>query len=69
MMLQAKGAVRLLIVNIGKIAKDISLLMQTEVAEVLEPALEGKGGSSTMPHKRNPFGCVAILLMLLVSLH
>jgi len=47
--------------NIGKIAKDISLLMQTEIAEVAEPSAEGKGGSSTMPHKRNPVGCVAIL--------
>ncbi|MCU0468556.1 MAG: lyase family protein [Arcicella sp.] len=40
--------------NIGKIARDISLLMQTEIAEVFEGAAEGKGGSSTMPHKRNP---------------
>ncbi len=47
--------------NLGKIAKDISLLMQTEVAEVFEPSSAGKGGSSTMPHKRNPVGCVAIL--------
>lgn len=47
--------------NLGKIAKDISLLMQTEVAEVFEPAGAGRGGSSTMPHKRNPVGCVAIL--------
>jgi 3-carboxy-cis,cis-muconate cycloisomerase len=47
--------------NIGKIAKDISLLMQTEIAEVFEPSAEGKGGSSTMPHKRNPVGCIAIL--------
>lgn len=47
--------------NIGKIAKDISLLMQTEIAEVAEPTAEGKGGSSTMPHKRNPVGCIAIL--------
>ena len=47
--------------NLGKIAKDISLLMQTEVAEVFEPSGAGKGGSSTMPHKRNPVGCVAIL--------
>ncbi|MBD0289387.1 MAG: hypothetical protein ICV79_28810 [Flavisolibacter sp.] len=47
--------------NVGKIAKDISLLMQTEIAEVMEPAGEGKGGSSTMPHKRNPVGSVAIL--------
>jgi 3-carboxy-cis,cis-muconate cycloisomerase len=47
--------------NLGKIAKDISLLMQTEIAEVYEPSGAGKGGSSTMPHKRNPVGCIAIL--------
>lgn len=47
--------------NIGKIAKDISLLMQSEVAEVFEGAAEGKGGSSTMPHKRNPVTCAAII--------
>jgi 3-carboxy-cis,cis-muconate cycloisomerase len=47
--------------NIGKIAKDISLLTQTEIAEVFEPSAKGKGGSSTMPHKRNPVGCIAIL--------
>lgn len=47
--------------SLGKIAKDISLLMQTEVAEVFEGAAEGKGGSSTMPHKRNPVSCAAIL--------
>lgn len=51
----------ILVSNLGKMAKDISLLMQTEVAEVFEPAGVGKGGSSTMPHKRNPVGCVAIL--------
>jgi 3-carboxy-cis,cis-muconate cycloisomerase len=47
--------------TLGKIAKDISLLMQTEVGEVFEGAAEGKGGSSTMPHKRNPVTCAAIL--------
>jgi 3-carboxy-cis,cis-muconate cycloisomerase len=40
--------------TLGKIARDISLHMQTEIAEVFEPAGEGRGGSSTMPHKRNP---------------
>jgi len=38
----------------AKIGLDVALLMQTEVGEVREPA--GKGGSSTMPHKRNPVG-------------
>ena len=47
--------------SLGKIAKDISLMMQTEVAEVFEGAAEGRGGSSTMPHKRNPVACAAIL--------
>lgn len=41
-----------------KIAKDIILLAQTEVGEVAEPAGEGRGGSSTLPHKRNPILCV-----------
>lgn len=38
----------------GKIARDVSLLMQTDVGEAFEPAGDGRGGSSTMPHKRNP---------------
>lgn len=42
---------------LGKIARDISLLMQHEVAEAAEPG----GGSSTMPHKRNPAGCAVVL--------
>jgi 3-carboxy-cis,cis-muconate cycloisomerase len=47
--------------TLGKIARDISLMMQTELGEVAEPAAAGKGGSSTMPHKRNPVGCAAVL--------
>jgi 3-carboxy-cis,cis-muconate cycloisomerase len=43
--------------TIGKIARDISLLMQDEVGEVAERG----GGSSTMPHKRNPSGCAVAL--------
>ena len=42
---------------LGKIAGDIALLMQQEVAEVAEPG----GESSAMPHKRNPAGCVIAL--------
>jgi 3-carboxy-cis,cis-muconate cycloisomerase len=45
----------------GKIARDVALLMQPEVGEALEPAGEGRGGSSAMPHKRNPVGCHAAL--------
>jgi 3-carboxy-cis,cis-muconate cycloisomerase len=40
--------------SLGKMARDISLLMQGEVAEVSEPVGEDRGGSSTMPQKRNP---------------
>ena len=43
--------------SLGKMARDISLLMQNEVREVAEPAGEGRGGSSTMPNKRNPTAC------------
>src|SRR6266436_1615870 len=47
--------------SLGKIARDISLQMQTEVGEVLEPSRPGRGGSSTMPHKRNPVACAVVL--------
>lgn len=43
-----------------KIAADIQAMMQTDVAEVFEPAAPGKGGSSTMPHKRNPVATAAV---------
>ncbi len=46
---------------LGKIARDISLLSQTEIGEVAEAGEHGKGGSSTMPHKRNPVGCAVAL--------
>ena len=45
----------------GKVARDVVLLAQTEVAEAAEGAGEGRGGSSTMPHKRNPVGAVAVI--------
>src|SRR5262245_51395247 len=54
-------ALGLLVGTLGKVARDVSLLMQTEVGEAFEPAAAGKGGSSTMPHKRNPVACAAIL--------
>ena len=47
--------------TLGKIARDVSLHMQTEIGEVSEAAAEGRGGSSTMPQKRNPVACAAIL--------
>jgi 3-carboxy-cis,cis-muconate cycloisomerase len=46
---------------LGKIARDIILLMQNEIGEALETSCEGRGGSSTMPHKQNPIGCTVAL--------
>jgi 3-carboxy-cis,cis-muconate cycloisomerase len=45
----------------GKIGRDIVLLAQTEVSEVSEAGGEGRGGSSTMPHKRNPVGAIGLV--------
>jgi len=45
----------------GKIGRDVALLAQTEVAEVSEGGGEGRGGSSTMPHKRNPVGAIGLV--------
>jgi 3-carboxy-cis,cis-muconate cycloisomerase len=45
----------------GKIARDVSLMMQPEVGEVAEPTGEGRGGSSAMPHKRNPVASLSAL--------
>jgi len=49
----------------ARIGRDLSLLMQSEVAEVFEPSGDGRGGSSAMPHKRNP---VAAMLALQAGL-
>jgi 3-carboxy-cis,cis-muconate cycloisomerase len=46
---------------LGKIAKDISLLAQGEIGEVAEPSGDGRGGSSAMPHKRNPVASMIAL--------
>jgi len=53
--------VGLVVGTLGKIARDITLLMQTEIGEAFEPAAEGRGGSSALPQKRNPVGCAAVL--------
>ncbi|WLH02551.1 3-carboxy-cis,cis-muconate cycloisomerase [Pseudomonas beijingensis] len=47
--------------SLGKLGRDISLLMQTETGEAFEPSAPGKGGSSTMPHKRNPVGAAVLI--------
>ncbi len=45
---------------LGKIARDVTLLAQSEVAEAREGGA-GRGGSSAMPHKNNPVAAVAVL--------
>jgi adenylosuccinate lyase len=47
--------------TLGKIANEIIILEHTEIGEVFEPFSEGKVGSSTMPHKRNPSSCEAVV--------
>ncbi|MBM3261839.1 MAG: adenylosuccinate lyase [candidate division Zixibacteria bacterium] len=47
--------------TIGKIANEVINLQRTEIAELEEPYVYGKVGSSTMPHKRNPMICEAIV--------
>lgn len=51
------SALAILVGALGKMAGDVALLAQVEVAEVFEPRAEGRGGSSAMAHKRNPTGC------------
>jgi 3-carboxy-cis,cis-muconate cycloisomerase len=55
------GALGSALGTMAKIARDLALLAQTEVAEAQERAGAGRGGSSTMPHKQNPVGAVAVL--------
>ena len=51
----------LLVGSLGKIARDLSLSAQTEVGEAFEPIAPGRGGSSTLPHKRNPVSTAVVL--------
>jgi 3-carboxy-cis,cis-muconate cycloisomerase len=58
---ETTGLLALALGTVGKIGYDIMLMMQTEIGEVLEPFVPGRGASSTMPQKRNP---IASELML-----
>ena len=59
--IETAGFLAIVVGNTGKMARDWSLMMQTEIAEVFEPTAKGRGGSSTMPHKRNPVAAASIL--------
>ncbi|HZR86089.1 MAG TPA: 3-carboxy-cis,cis-muconate cycloisomerase [Bradyrhizobium sp.] len=58
---EAASVLAILAGSCGKIARDVSLLMQTDVGEAFEPAGADRGGSSTMPHKRNPVAAASAL--------
>jgi 3-carboxy-cis,cis-muconate cycloisomerase len=58
---EAVGLLGLISGSLAKIATDIILLAQTEVGEVAEPYVAGRGQSSTMPQKRNPIASEYIL--------
>ncbi|MCC6002413.1 MAG: adenylosuccinate lyase family protein [Pararhodobacter sp.] len=49
--------------TLGKIAGEIVLLMRSEVGELREGAMPGRGGSSTMPQKRNPVACPQVMAL------
>ncbi len=76
------AALGILAGTLAKIGGDIAAMMQAEVAEAFEPAGVGRGGSSAMPHKRNPVaamiarqmaarapGLVATMLAAVPNLH
>ena len=47
--------------SLGKLARDLSLMAQGELGELAEPAEAGRGGSSALPHKRNPVAAMVAL--------
>jgi 3-carboxy-cis,cis-muconate cycloisomerase len=63
------AALAILTGAVAKIARDVSLLAQAEVAEAFEPRVEGRGGSSALAHKRNPTGCQVALSAALRTPH
>lgn len=54
------GALGLAAGTAAKISGDVALLMQSEVGEASEPSAPGRGGSSSLPQKRNPVGAAAV---------
>ena len=69
---EAGAVLGLLAGTLGKVARDVALLMQTEVGEAFEPDAPGRGGSSSMPQKRNPLsaavaGAAALRVPALVA--
>jgi 3-carboxy-cis,cis-muconate cycloisomerase len=57
-MMRIASELAILAGSLGKFARDVSLMMQSEVRELSETVEEGRGGSSAMPHKRNAVGAM-----------
>ncbi len=55
------AALAMLAASAGKLANDLILMMQSEVAELVEGGGNARGGSTAMPHKRNPVAAVAVV--------
>jgi 3-carboxy-cis,cis-muconate cycloisomerase len=58
---EVSGLLALVTGTLGKIGYDVMLMMQSEVGEVFEPFVPGRGASSTMPQKRNPIASELLL--------
>ena len=54
-------SVSMVVASLSKIANEVAILMRTEVDELREPFSPGRGGSTTMPQKRNPISCPIIM--------
>lgn len=59
--LEPAGALAEVTAVLGKVARDVTLLAQSEVGELREGGGAERGGSSAMPHKRNPVASVSVL--------
>jgi 3-carboxy-cis,cis-muconate cycloisomerase len=55
------AALAVLLGSLGKLARDLALMAQTEIGEFCEPSGDRRGGSSAMPHKANPVACARII--------
>ena len=62
-MAEAASVMAMVAGTMGKIAQEIFFMSKTELAELEEPMPEGKVGSSTMPHKRNPVICESVVAL------
>jgi 3-carboxy-cis,cis-muconate cycloisomerase len=61
-LLRLMAELAIVTITVGRVARDVALLSQAEVGEMLEsPPTKGVGGSSAMPHKRNPVACLQAL--------